>query len=326
MSCFGGSSVSLEAKRTVLEDNTPLGAYLTSKEVRTQHASRTQPCGNSRSQLTLTRGSTPVRQLGELAKICSSAKVSVGKLLPESPFYVIISGQVEVREGTSNDVLCTKSAGAFFTRRAGLVAQQQTRGTRRSAMSRTTSPSTDIESRSSIVAAKDADEEADDSTPLTDMVGKSSGKVLWVHTDKLLIFLENVVSRESRDIINAITRTNIGTQLSQVPFIEQAGLDAPALRSLGEICSYACYQEGKTVFQQGGAYPKHSSRLESQTSQLHLLSRAHAYTLPYLRSSFELTAVSSCSHSRAPDAAPCCHRRLCGKLLHHTQGCCERDH
>lgn len=268
----------------------------------------------------LMRDSNPLRQLGELAKICSSAKVSVGKLLPESPFYVIISGQVEVREIESNEVLCTKYAGAFFTRRAGLVAQQQSRGTRRTATnSRNTSPSLDVDSRKSIVAEKIVDDEEAESTQLTNMVGKSSGKVLWVNTEKLLVFLENAASRESRDIINAITRTNIGTQLSQVPFIEQAGLDAPALRSLGEICSYACYQEGKTVFQQGGTCEceEHSTRSLS-------------HPLSHSRRQDPLSDTAACAartHTRVrvPAAAPCPRRRR-RELLHHTQGFRERDH
>lgn len=91
MSCLGG--VSLELKRSMLEDHTPLGAYLASKE------------------------------LGQLARILQPARFTAGKMLPESPFYIVVSGQIEVREGS--EVLCTKSAGAFFTRRAGLVAAQR---------------------------------------------------------------------------------------------------------------------------------------------------------------------------------------------------------
>ena len=142
MSCFGG--VSLEQKRSMLEDHTPLGAYLASKE------------------------------LGELAKILQLAKFGVGKPLPESPFYVVMSGQVEVREGS--DVLCTKSPGAFFTRRAGLVAQQ--RGSIAPGANRASVAPDPAASRHSIVKSKDAD--GADVEITTTLLGKVAGKVLWV--------------------------------------------------------------------------------------------------------------------------------------------------
>lgn len=211
MSCFGG--VSSEQKRSLLEDRTPLGAYLSAKE------------------------------LSELAKILQTAKFAAGKPLPESPFYIVVTGQVEVREGS--EVLCTKSSGSFFTRRAGLVAQQ--RHSISPSAARVTMP---VDGRHSIVQSHE-DESSGMIEVATQIVGKTSGRVLWVAVAKLEHFLDNVASRESRDVINAISRTNIGTQLSQVPFIQNAMLSAAELRTLGEICFYGHYPSGKDVFKQG---------------------------------------------------------------------------
>ena len=88
MGLFGflfGSAVPLEQRRISLEDQSPLGAYLTPEE------------------------------LLERAKVCSGAKFRPGSSLPESPFYVVVSGQVEVRD-PNGSVLCTKYPGSFFTR------------------------------------------------------------------------------------------------------------------------------------------------------------------------------------------------------------------
>jgi len=228
MSCFGGAS--LAKKQHMLESQSPLGAYLSQEE------------------------------LAALAKACTTARFTEGGKLPESPFYIVMSGQIEVREG--DDVLCTKSAGAFFTRRAGLI--KKGRGTRRTESVRgmhspTGSPQNDLTmeapaQRNSIVQATsdlDGDESFVNQKPLTKLMGKTAGAVLWVKADKLETFLSHDASRESADVVNAISRTNIGTQLSKVPFIEQAGLEPADLRALGEICSYAHYPEGKQVFAQG---------------------------------------------------------------------------
>ena len=55
MACFGGG-VTPEQRRAALEDNSPLGAYLSSDE------------------------------LSELVKCCNIASIKRGKDLPESPF------------------------------------------------------------------------------------------------------------------------------------------------------------------------------------------------------------------------------------------------
>ena len=59
------SGVSEAQKLAALEDNSPLCAYLIRQEI------------------------------VALARLCTSHKFKAGKQLPESPFYVVITGQVE---------------------------------------------------------------------------------------------------------------------------------------------------------------------------------------------------------------------------------------
>lgn len=94
MFAFFQSGVSQASKLDHLQNASPLGAYLSEDE------------------------------LVALAKLCTSCSVKVGKALPESPFYIVIRGEVQVIE--DDEVLCTKYPGAFFTRRAGLIARKQT--------------------------------------------------------------------------------------------------------------------------------------------------------------------------------------------------------
>jgi hypothetical protein len=214
----GGGGASLEKRRSSLEDHSPLGAYLSAEE------------------------------LLELAKVCESMSFRQGVALPESPFYVVISGQVEVRDPNGN-VLCTKYPGSFFTRRAGLVAQTK-QGKKTGGELPADAAAVQ---RSSIVKADLEDGESDlDSAPLTSIVGgKVGGTVVFVRSDKFEVYIHKDCSHASAEVCNSITRTNIGTQLSQVPFIKQADLEPTGLRALGEICSYATYPAKKVIFKQG---------------------------------------------------------------------------
>ena len=178
MGLFGflfGSAVPLEQRRISLEDQSPLGAYLTPEE------------------------------LLELAKVCSGAKFRPGSSLPESPFYVVVSGQVEVRD-PNGSVLCTKYPGSFFTRRAGLV---RGRGAMRKSAVRT-SQEGEMVQRSSIVKGDLDDESFTKETPLTRIVGgKVGGTVLWVRNDRLEAYLNQVASRDSAEVVNSISHSLI---------------------------------------------------------------------------------------------------------------------
>ena len=87
MSCCGGTSA--VRKRAILEANSPLGAYLDDAE------------------------------LDSLADLTLISRFAAGGSLPESPFYVVISGSVEVREDAQ--VLCTKQAGPGYICRSEII-------------------------------------------------------------------------------------------------------------------------------------------------------------------------------------------------------------
>ena len=84
----------------------------------------------------------------------------------------------------------------------------------------------------------------------TKILGKGSGTVLYITGDTLDPFIASL-SESGRDAVSKILRSNIGMQLSQVPFIQEAELAAPDLLALGELCTYASFREGAFVFHQG---------------------------------------------------------------------------
>ena len=225
MSCCGG--VPLMKKMDILEDASPLGAYLSHEE------------------------------LERLASLCDVLAFKKDQELPESPFYCIYTGLVEVKDGDT--VLCTKYPGAFFTRRAGLVRGRSKK--RNSIKGDGGSPKpvsaegTEKAHRTSIVKdfGDDIDMDDADEVPKTQIIGTQAGKVLYMSADNLDKFLF-VCKPESADIVKQITRTNIGTQLSNVPFIEQCpDLEPTDLRALGEICSYKTFDAKEIIFAQGDA-------------------------------------------------------------------------
>eukprot|EP00966_Prymnesium_polylepis_P005027 115702-Prymnesium_polylepis.1 len=102
--CGGGGAMKQLEKMRVLKETTPFGAYLDEGE------------------------------LEHMATLCDISKFDANAELPESPFYCVMSGQVQVIE--NGEVLCTRFSGSFFTRRAGLVRglNQPVRNTRKSIM------------------------------------------------------------------------------------------------------------------------------------------------------------------------------------------------
>ena len=218
MSCCGGGADPVLLKRSMLEDHSPLGAYLSASD------------------------------MSELANICQISRFAVGKPLPESPFYVMITGNAEVRD--ESGVLCTKYPKSFFTRRAGLISKQNRISQGQGSFSSKRLSKLPEDSRSSIVRAVSPTDDEPLEEVTTQIIGKMAGKVLWVNSETMISYLDKL-EKESAEVINAITRNNIGSQLSHVPFIQQAGLEASALRSLGEICFYAHYPAGRVIFSQG---------------------------------------------------------------------------
>jgi len=191
-----------------LENETPLGAYLDEKEL--QH----------------------------LACICTSVSVRPGRQLPDSPFYLVTSGDAVILN-QDGSVLCTRTRGAFFSRRAGVVLERCDNSFKKGTRA------------SSIITSSGFDDEGD-SRVLTTIVGGPAGvNVLYVNRNQLDHFLKEYCSSKSRDIVMRISRSNISAQLSEVPFIADSGLQPAELRSLGEICHYATFAPGTCVFRQG---------------------------------------------------------------------------
>lgn len=181
-----------------LENETPLGAYLDEKEL--QH----------------------------LACICTSVSVRPGRQLPDSPFYLVTSGDAVILN-QDGSVLCTRTRGAFFSRRAGVVLERRDNSFKKGTRA------------SSIITSSGFDDEGD-SRVLTTIVGGPAGvNVLYVNRNQLDHFLKEYCSSKSRDIVMRISRSNISAQLSEVPFIADSGLQPAELRSLGEICHYATF-------------------------------------------------------------------------------------
>ena len=88
MACCGGAALHLKTQSL---DSSPMGAYLSLDE------------------------------LVRLARACSIVSFKKDDPLPESPFYLVLKGEVRVLT-PEGEVLVDKREGAFFTRRAGLVA------------------------------------------------------------------------------------------------------------------------------------------------------------------------------------------------------------
>ena len=58
----------------------------------------------------------------ELLASCFTVQhVRRNQTVPESPFYLLLRGELAVVSKKDNITLCTKQNGAFFSRRAGMV-------------------------------------------------------------------------------------------------------------------------------------------------------------------------------------------------------------
>ena len=63
------------------------------------------------------------KELEQLADAFVRKKIAKGKELPESPLYVLLSGEVEIIQ--NGKTLCKKHEGAFFSRRAGMLSDKR---------------------------------------------------------------------------------------------------------------------------------------------------------------------------------------------------------
>ena len=56
-----------------------------------------------------------------LARSFTAHRFSKGQTMPESPFYLVVRGELDIVSKGTADILCTKHEGAFFGRNAGIL-------------------------------------------------------------------------------------------------------------------------------------------------------------------------------------------------------------
>ena len=183
LGCMGAETSQVRLCREQLQRFSPFGAYLSPAE------------------------------LLKLARTCSIVECGDAAPLADSPFYILVSGTVVVRE-VSGSVLCYRYAGAFFSRRVGLVGPRL-------------------------------------STATTLLTCKGACRLLLVKSEEQYAMFVNQLSGASERGLKDICGSNTGTHLKHVPFIHEAGLTVEELRSVGELCSYLVLPPGSNVFQQG---------------------------------------------------------------------------
>ena len=87
------------------------------------------PCGSRRAFILKLQSlkSTPFfvyvqeEDFAMLARSFTAHRFSKGQVMPESPFYLVVRGELDIVLKGTPDVLCTKHQGAFFSRNAGIV-------------------------------------------------------------------------------------------------------------------------------------------------------------------------------------------------------------
>ena len=87
------------------------------------------PCGSRRAFILKLQSlkSTPFfvyvqeEDFAMLARSFTAHRFSKGQVMPESPFYLVVRGELDIVLKGTPEVLCTKHQGAFFSRNAGIV-------------------------------------------------------------------------------------------------------------------------------------------------------------------------------------------------------------
>uniref|UniRef100_A0A7S4F1E8 Cyclic nucleotide-binding domain-containing protein n=1 Tax=Chrysotila carterae TaxID=13221 RepID=A0A7S4F1E8_CHRCT len=254
MLCCGGGGdgeVETERKQELLAQCTPFGVYFDSA------------------------------QLAKLAKLFARQRFIAGQDLPESPFYIVAAGEVEVISKFETGFLCVKQQGSFFSRHAGIVygpANLRSSGNPRNTgnpRDRRNSFIGRVLNRGTAGTSSPAGTDADDAScteimsiadPMMHAVSfrrtrkaleeattrlrcKVNSEVLLVPENRIDDFFDNC--QDYKQVINMLMTASLEHQLSQVPFIRAARLSANKLRALGEMCSYKALQRGIPVFHQG---------------------------------------------------------------------------
>lgn len=158
-------------------------------------------------------------ELQRLAHACSIKRFAQGKHLPESPFYIVLSGLVAAVSSGGDDI-CTRTNGAFFSREVA--------GTKFSSLLH---KATIVEHTTALVCRR----------PTT---------VMLVTSDVRLDYFYELCSHVGKEGYDSIVGSNLVGALGEVPFLKDANVDTTILRKLGELCSYLALREGEYVFEQ----------------------------------------------------------------------------
>ena len=191
--------VAKQLKVASLSSTSPLGAYCTQEEIR------------------------------ELARCCSVRSFAIGAELWESPFYLVLTGEISVI-GANGMQLCTRSSGSFFSRHAGMGVMEVIHQSQN---------------------AKSAELMAATGEVQTILKAKRKSLVLLVTAEgRLMNFLEKC-SPVAFHGYDAIVSTNMATRLNGVGFLKDAGLAGWEFSRLGEMCLYVALQKNEVLFRQG---------------------------------------------------------------------------
>jgi hypothetical protein len=203
MSCCGGS-VSEERKLAIVS-RSPFFVYLDDSELRV------------------------------LVQAFEYRRIGVGKRLPDSPFYFVLQGAVEVRK--DGITLVHKQTGSFFSRFAGVtdnIAKSAKPATSRFSVARRMSNV----ARNSIMTSKDAarrvskGERKGKEAP-TEIVATQPSELLLLSVTKLEALTQT--SKPLASVVSTLGHDNLEMHLSKVPFIQRAMLTPQQLRTLGEL-------------------------------------------------------------------------------------------
>ena len=203
--------------------------------------------------------------------------------IAESPFYVLVRGELSIINRSDKKVLCNKKQGAFFSRRAGLVEVVSTKPpsvqsrvssnmSRWSAHSKADRRSSakmgeasiqigeksagtpSLRSRGSAASRRSSSRftasKASMAEATTAIVARTEGEVLLLTPSAFTRFMGRASEASSRGV-RSMMSSNIESMLLRVPFIRDAALAATAVRALGELCAYTALDAGASVFEQG---------------------------------------------------------------------------
>lgn len=210
--------------------------------------------------------------LQQLARAFTLHRFVPAQPIPESPFYVLVRGELSIVNKSDKKVLCNKKQGAFFSRRAGLVEVVSSKSGSQSRFSSRLSRASKVDRRSSAKMGDSTDNAPSLRSPAslassrsssrftaskaslaeatTAVIARTEGEVMLLTPVAFTRFMARA-SEASNLGVRSMMSTNIESMLLRVPFIRDAALAATAVRALGDLCSYTALDAGASVFEQG---------------------------------------------------------------------------